>query len=104
MGDHTTVDDASRYRSDEEVAKWQSKEPITRLRTYLETNHDWSKADETALLANCQQQIDDAATDYLATPAQSPEAMFDFLYANLPTGLETQRQHLRNTTQPDNDV
>ncbi len=104
LGDHTTVDDASRYRSDEEVARWQSKEPITRLRTYLETNHDWSKADETALLANCQQQIDDAATDYLATPAQSPEAMFDFLYANLPTGLETQRQHLRNTTQPDNDV
>ena len=104
LGDHTTVDDASRYRSDEEVARWRSKEPVVRLRTYLETSHGWSKADETALLADCQRLIDAAATDYLATPAQPPEAILDYLYAELPVELETQRDHLRRAVRFNSDV
>src|SRR5690606_41083469 len=36
MGAHTTSDDPSRYRSDEERAEWEAKDPIARLRTYLE--------------------------------------------------------------------
>ncbi|UWE07353.1 pyruvate dehydrogenase (acetyl-transferring) E1 component subunit alpha [Actinacidiphila bryophytorum] len=36
MGAHTTTDDPTRYRSDEEREEWASKDPITRLRTYLE--------------------------------------------------------------------
>jgi pyruvate dehydrogenase E1 component alpha subunit len=36
MGAHTTTDDPTRYRSDEEREEWASKDPIARLRTYLE--------------------------------------------------------------------
>jgi pyruvate dehydrogenase E1 component alpha subunit len=36
MGAHTTSDDPTRYRRDEERAEWEAKDPIARLRTYLE--------------------------------------------------------------------
>ncbi|SCK23597.1 pyruvate dehydrogenase E1 component alpha subunit [Streptomyces sp. WMMB 714] len=36
MGAHTTSDDPTRYRRDEERAEWEAKDPISRLRTYLE--------------------------------------------------------------------
>ncbi|SEC01657.1 pyruvate dehydrogenase E1 component alpha subunit [Streptomyces sp. 2224.1] len=36
MGAHTTSDDPTKYREDEERAAWEAKDPILRLRTYLE--------------------------------------------------------------------
>jgi pyruvate dehydrogenase E1 component alpha subunit len=36
MGAHTTTDDPTRYRTDEEREEWASKDPIQRLKTYLE--------------------------------------------------------------------
>ncbi|WP_327289854.1 pyruvate dehydrogenase (acetyl-transferring) E1 component subunit alpha [Streptomyces sp. NBC_01198] len=36
MGAHTTTDDPTRYRRDEEREEWASKDPIARLKTYLE--------------------------------------------------------------------
>lgn len=36
MGAHTTSDDPTKYRADEERASWEAKDPILRLRTYLE--------------------------------------------------------------------
>ena len=51
LGDHTTADDASRYRPAEEVqARWK-EEPIARLRTYLVGQKAWGKAEEEAALA-----------------------------------------------------
>ena len=37
MGAHTTSDDPSRYRSDDEVASWKAKDPIERVRAYLDS-------------------------------------------------------------------
>ncbi|MFF8384194.1 pyruvate dehydrogenase (acetyl-transferring) E1 component subunit alpha [Streptomyces kanasensis] len=36
MGAHTTSDDPTRYRHDDERAAWEAKDPILRLRRYLE--------------------------------------------------------------------
>ncbi|WP_327354773.1 pyruvate dehydrogenase (acetyl-transferring) E1 component subunit alpha [Streptomyces sp. NBC_01304] len=36
MAAHTTTDDPTRYRQDEEREAWEAKDPILRLRTYLE--------------------------------------------------------------------
>lgn len=36
MGAHTTSDDPTKYREDEERAAWEAKDPILRLRRYLE--------------------------------------------------------------------
>jgi 2-oxoisovalerate dehydrogenase E1 component alpha subunit len=92
LGDHTTADDASRYRSGPEVsAKW-AEEPIARLRNYLVARSMWAKADEERLLSEITLTIERAAEAYLATPPQGPEAMFDFTYERLPKDLVEQRQ------------
>ena len=94
LGDHTTVDDASRYRDDAEVSQWWHRDPIARLRGYLSAHAGWGKAEESELLADCSDAIEQAAEAYLAMPAQPPESMFDFLYATLPNDLASQRRAL----------
>jgi 2-oxoisovalerate dehydrogenase E1 component alpha subunit len=92
LGDHTTADDASRYRSGSEVSARWAEEPIARLRNYLVAAGMWGKADEEQLLAEITLTIERAAEAYLATPPQGPEAMFDFTYESLPKDLAEQRQ------------
>ncbi len=90
LGDHTTADDARRYRSEEEVkAHWQ-KEPIGRLKKYLVSKGVWSKEDEEGLVTNCQRQVDTAAERYLKQKPRAPATMFDHLYAELPFSFQRQ--------------
>lgn len=91
LGDHTTSDDASRYRSDEIVSAHWKEDPIARLKTYLTDAVGWSVEDEDALLVECREEIDLAVETYLATDAQAPESMFDYLYEELPSDLIGQR-------------
>ncbi len=95
LGDHTTADDASRYRRPEEVqARWK-EEPIARLRSYLVSRKAWGKAEEEALSAECQRQVEAAVERYLAITPRAPESMFDHLYAVLPGAYRGQRDELR---------
>lgn len=89
--DHTTVDDASRYRSDEEVSKHWRLDPIARLRTYMSGAGMWSKSEEEKILDECGGHIDTAAEEYLATSPLEAEEMFASTFAALPRDLEDQR-------------
>jgi pyruvate dehydrogenase E1 component alpha subunit len=91
LADHTTVDDASRYRDDAEVSRQWEAEPVARLRNHLVAAGLWGKEDEEKLLEECATELDSAAEAYLATPPMSPGAMFDQCYATLPDALSTQR-------------
>lgn len=94
LSDHTTVDDASRYREEAEVQAWRDKDPIGRLHAYLIDNAGWNEEAEAELIAACTAEVAEAAEAYLATPAQAPESMFDYLYAELPAPLHAQRAAL----------
>jgi pyruvate dehydrogenase E1 component alpha subunit len=94
LSDHTTADDAARYRPPEEVqARWK-EEPIARLRTYLVSQKLWGKAQEEELAAECQKAIETAIERYLASSPRAPETMFDNLYAELPRSYAGQRAEL----------
>jgi pyruvate dehydrogenase E1 component alpha subunit len=92
LGDHTTADDASRYRDDASVTPHWHEEPMPRLRQYLSAAGFWSMRDEEHLLRETSAEIDAAAEAYLATPPQHPATMFDHTYALLPAGLVKQRE------------
>jgi pyruvate dehydrogenase E1 component alpha subunit len=92
LGDHTTADDASRYRTGSEVSARWAEEPIARLRSHLVAAGMWGKADEERLLADITVTIERAAEAYLATPPQGLETIFDFTYHSLPKDLADQRQ------------
>jgi 2-oxoisovalerate dehydrogenase E1 component alpha subunit len=90
LSDHTTADDASRYRDDSEVSKHWPEEPILRLRTYLSTLGAWDKEREESLLFACGQNVESAATAYLKSEPQSSAAIFEHTYAELPDDLAKQ--------------
>ncbi len=91
LSDHTTADDAGRYRDSETVsAQWQN-EPIARLRMFLVETGVWNKEDEQRLIEEIDARIDTAVQAYEAMPPQPPESMFDYLYAELPHALSAQK-------------
>src|SRR6478609_2027082 len=103
LSDHTTADDAGRYRPAEEVqARWK-EEPITRLRSYLVSHKVWGKSDEEELVADCQQRVEAAVERYLAVDPRAPETMFDYLYAELPKVYASQREQLKRSRQGRSD-
>ncbi|WP_374601317.1 pyruvate dehydrogenase (acetyl-transferring) E1 component subunit alpha [Arenimonas sp.] len=91
LSDHTTADDARRYRDDAEVKEAWEREPMSRLRTFLISEGVWSEAEEAEWKEKCGKLVDIEVNAYLETKVQPVEAMFDYLYAELPAELEAQR-------------
>ena len=91
LSDHTTADDARRYRNDAEVkAAWEN-EPLKRLRAYLGGMNAWSDDEERELLDDCATRADAEVNAYLEIKPPPVTAMFDHTYAELPLDLERQR-------------
>ena len=91
LSDHTTADDASRYRSGQEVKEAWAVEPLTRLRRFLCERGIWNDDKEGVLLQECAREVDAAVTGYLARAKPATDAMFDHLFAALPAHLHEQR-------------
>lgn len=89
--DHTTADDASRYRDKNELETAWKNEPIVRLRRYLESEGVWNEEKENALQSACTEEIDAAVQEYLALKPQSVSSIFDFMYERWPENLKEQR-------------
>jgi len=93
LSDHTTADDASRYRKKEEVEAARRLEPMIRLRKYLTALGAWDDEKEHRLLEEAAAKVDQAVQRYLNIPKAPVEHMFDYMYAELPLALEEQREH-----------
>ncbi len=91
LSDHTTADDARRYRGEEEVKQGWAREPFLRLRTFLTDEGVWSEAIEAEWKQECNRLTDIEVNAYLETKTQPVEAMFDFLYGDMPHDVAAQR-------------
>lgn len=91
LGDHTTADDATRYRDPTVVQEQWSFEPIRRLRAHLVRLGAWDQEKEERLAKECAEAVEQAVQAYLAVPPPTPDAMFEHLYRTLPPALEEQR-------------
>ncbi len=92
LHDHTTADDARRYRDDAEVKAAWAREPIARLRTYLTHAKLWDATQEQAWIDECGHLVDIEINAYLESPVQPVTAMFDYLYGDPPPDLLAQRE------------
>ena len=91
ISDHTTADDATRYRDKHEVDDAKKKEPLIRIRKYLMDSGVWDQKQEDKLLAECTTQMDAEVQLYKGTGKPPVESMFDHMFANLPESLVAQR-------------
>ena len=94
LGDHTTADDARRYRGEAEVKEGWSKEPMKRLRNWLVAKKVWDDAKEEAWKAECDEWMDNEVNAYLETKTQPVTAMFDYIFAEVPADLAKQRAYV----------
>ncbi len=100
LGDHTTADDARRYRDKAEVEAAWKRDPVKRLRTWLESRKAWNKKKEDALQAECDEWMDNEVNAYLETKSQPVGAIFDYTFAELPADLVKQREQALALEQP----
>ena len=95
LADHTTSDDARRYRGEEEVKEWMKKDPIDRLRKYMEKKKMWSAKDEEKLRVEMKELVEEAVKKAEEMPAADPEDVFRFMYSEPSDELREQMEYLR---------
>jgi 2-oxoisovalerate dehydrogenase E1 component subunit alpha len=104
LGPHSTADDASKYRPNEEVEQWKAQDPLERYRQWLETS---GAADEDFF-----RSVDDEAKEFaakmragvIASEPRPVEEMFQWVFDDIPPHLARQRDEaLRFARQEDAD-
>ena len=98
LGDHTTADDARRYRSQEEVNAWLAKDPLIRTRKHLESRGVWSASQQAALEERARVIVDEVVKTALEIEKPSPADFFNHMFAELPPDLTLQRDRLRTSS------
>ncbi|MFQ5735987.1 MAG: pyruvate dehydrogenase (acetyl-transferring) E1 component subunit alpha [Thermodesulfobacteriota bacterium] len=81
LDDHTTADDASRYRSKEEVERWKQREPLIRLRLYLEGKGLWSEEYEAGVTKKAEALVDAEIKKAEEYPPPEPSDIITYTYA-----------------------
>ena len=92
LHDHTTADDATRYRPKEEADAAWNHEPVKRLKNYILSQGWWNDAEEKQWQHECHAKVEKAVEKYFALPREPVSAMFDYHYASLPHDLVEQRE------------
>ena len=92
VGDHTTSDDAGRYRPAEEVAVWSARDPILRLERFMAARRLWDAEYASQAAARSTALIDQAVKDMEAVPAPARSEMFDNTCAILSPRQAGQRK------------
>lgn len=91
LGPHTTADDPTRYRADDELAAWRERDPISRVRAYLASEG----ADAEALTREADESAARAAAELRAGVTsltdRPPLSVFDHVYAEPNSQLDRQR-------------
>ena len=92
MGPHSSSDDPTRYRPKEEVEAWAQRDPIDRMRKYLELKGLWSKDRDDALRAELDDLLQNTIKEVERNPPPPIETLFGDVYAELGPQLKEQME------------
>ena len=87
---HTTSDDPTRYRDDEEVQQWEEHDPIERYRSFLKSEGLWSEIDHDAIVDDIEAEFDEALAAANEFEERGAAEMFAYVYDDLPPELARQ--------------
>lgn len=94
MGGHSTSDDPNRYRASDALEPWTSRDPVGRVRAYLEKHNAWDGSAEERLIAEVDQNFREAVQAAERTPPPPLESMFEDVYQRPPWHLLEERAEL----------
>lgn len=92
LGPHTTSDDPTIYRSDDEVEEWKTKDPLIRFRKYLTNKKLWNKEKEEALEKEQKNFVTKTFKKVEASGLVDLDDVFDYTYAELTPDLKKQKE------------
>ncbi|VDN02479.1 unnamed protein product [Thelazia callipaeda] len=100
LAPHSTSDDPTAYRLNEEVKTWYNENPILRFKLFLQNQMWWSDEENNALEEEARQQILKALLSAEKTPKPHISKMFEDVYKEMPQNLRQQHdqliKHLKN--------
>lgn len=96
LSHHTTSDDAERYRSAAEVEEWKRRDPLERLRRYLERRGYWSAAYQKELDERARGIIDTAVRNAETAPPPNRRDIFNTVFEQLTPRQERELEVLRD--------
>jgi pyruvate dehydrogenase E1 component alpha subunit len=97
--DHTTSDDARRYRSQDEVEEWRKRDPIERLGLYMKESGLLDDALAAEVLAGADARVAEAVDAFEAIAPITSDEIFAHVFAELTPQLVEQRDLLRSRLQ-----
>ena len=92
IGPHTTSDDPTIYRKDEEVEQWRLKDPIKRFRIYLTNKKLWSDAQEEQLQKELEEYVTETFKKVENSDNPTIDDVFDYTFVNNPADLIEQKE------------
>lgn len=87
MSMHTTADDPTKYRSEDDVAQWKTKDPINRVKMYLTKKNLWNDDLENKMQEEQKKKIDEAV-EKAEEFKPDPKSMFAHVYSYIPDTLK----------------
>ena len=98
LGDHTTADDARRYRDQAELDAWLAKDPLIRTRKYLEKKSLWSDEKQESLETRAQTIVNEIVKTAFEIEDPARSDFFNHMFAELPAELVRQRDTMRTSS------
>lgn len=95
LGPHTTADDPTKYRSEEEVQHWLARDPIRRFRLYLLAQDLLSDEEDEAMHEAITAEIQQIVEEFEATPPPEPTEIFEHVFGEMTPQLVQQQEEVR---------
>lgn len=92
MAAHTTSDDPSRYRHDDEVERWRLRDPIERVKVYLARSGQADRSFFDAVDSEADELAESIRRGVRAMEVPSAVSMFDHVYADSHAHVDAQRE------------
>lgn len=96
LGPHTTADDPTRYRSQQELDHWLALDPIPRFQCYLQGQGLWSQSLQERLVDRSARQRAELRDAVVGMPDIDVDELFTAVYTDITPELQAQRRQLRD--------
>lgn len=90
--DHTTADDAKKYKTSSILQSEKAHDPIKKIKAFITQELSWTEQQDKALVKTIQAEINHALALFNQDTIEHPATMFEHCYADMPEQLKRQKE------------